>query len=207
MRVVISSLGQERRIIKEERILPKLNKGWRMSILDRTHFWIISLVHWNLFSLFVNPYAVLGEAGLKQGQKVLEVGCGPGFFTLAAAKIVGEKGRVYALDVNPLAIETTRHRIEEQGLTNVETLLADACETGAPDQSIDIVFLFGVLHAIDDMDAVMQEMHRVLKTEGILAIQKPQPWSEKKLLETITREALFLFEEKTDNIFKFVKVV
>ena len=175
-----------------------------MSIYDRVHFRMISFVHDTLYGLFVNPYKLLNSAGLKPGQKVLEVGCGPGFFTIPAAKIVGEKGRVYALDVNPVAVETVRRKIEEKGLKNVEVMLADASETGLPDESIDVAFLFGVIHALDDVDAVMREMHRVLKAKGVLSIQKSW-WSEKKLLDAVTKNGLFSFREKTSRVFKFEK--
>ena len=79
-----------------------------MSIYDRAHFRMISFVHDTLYGLFVNPYRLLNAAGLKPGQKALEVGCGPGFFTILATKIVGEKGRVYVLNINPMAVETMR---------------------------------------------------------------------------------------------------
>jgi len=175
-----------------------------MSIYARVHFKMISFVHDTLYGLFVNPYKLLNSAGLKPGQKVLEVGCGPGFFTIPAAKIVGEKGRVYALDVNPVAVETVRRKIEEKGLKNVEVMLADASETGLPDESIDVAFLFGVIHALDDVGAVMREMHRVLKANGVLSIQKSW-WSEKKLLDAVTKNGLFSFREKTSRVFKFEK--
>ena len=175
-----------------------------MSIYDRVHFRIISFVHDTLYSLFVNPYKLLKEAGLKPGQKVLEVGCGPGFFTIPAAKIVGEKGKVYALDVNPVAVETVRRKIKKKGLKNVEVMLADASETGLPNESIDVAFLFGVVHALDDVDAVMWEMHRVLKAKGVLSIQKSW-WSEKKLLDAVTKNGLFSFKEKIGRVSKFEK--
>jgi ubiquinone/menaquinone biosynthesis C-methylase UbiE len=69
----------------------------------------MSLVHEDLYGLFRDPYKALRAAGLEPGQKVLEVGCGPGFFTVPAAKTVGQGGIVYALDVNPLAIGKVRH--------------------------------------------------------------------------------------------------
>ena len=175
-----------------------------MSLYDRIHFKMISFVHDTLYGLFVNPYNLLNAAGLKPGQKVLEVGCGPGFFTIPAARIVGEKGRVYALDINPVAVETVRRKIKERGLKNVEVILANASKTGLPEESIDVAFLFGVIHALDDVDAVMQEMHRVLKVRGVLSIQKSW-WSEEKLLDTVTKNGLFSFKEKTSRVFKFEK--
>ena len=175
-----------------------------MSIYDRVHFRMISFVHDTLYGFFVNPYKLLNSAGLKPGQKVLEIGCGPGFFTIPAAKIVGEKGSVYALDINPVAIKTVRRKIKEKGLKNVKVILADASETGLPEESVDVVFLFGVIHALDDVDAVMQETHRVLKVKGVLSIQKPW-WPEKKLLDAVTKNGLFSFKEKTGGVFKFEK--
>ncbi|RLI10094.1 SAM-dependent methyltransferase [Candidatus Bathyarchaeota archaeon] len=175
-----------------------------MSIYDRVHFRMISFVHDTLYGLFVNPYGLLNAAGLKSGQKVLEVGCGPGFFTIPAAKIVGEKGKVYTLDVNPVAVETVRRKIKEKDLKNIEVILADASETGLPDESIDVAFLFGVVHALGDVDAVIWEMHRVLKAKGVLSIQKSW-WSEKKLLDAVTKNGLFSFREKTSRVFKFEK--
>jgi len=175
-----------------------------MSIYDRVHFRMISFVHDTLYGFFVNPYKLLNSAGLKPGQKVLEIGCGPGFFTIPAAKIVGEKGSVYALDINPVAIKTVRRKIKEKGLKNVKVILADASETGLPEESVDVAFLFGVIHALDDVDAVMQETHRVLKVKGVLSIQKPW-WPEKKLLDAVTKNGLFSFKEKTGGVFKFEK--
>jgi ubiquinone/menaquinone biosynthesis C-methylase UbiE len=177
----------------------------KMSRYDRMHFRMISFVHETLYSLFVNPYRILNVAGLKAGQKVLEVGCGPGFFTIPAAKIVGEKGSVYALDINPVAVETVRRKIEEKELKNVNVMLADAIETGLPNKSFDVAFLFGVIHSLDDVDAVMREMHRVLKMRGILSVQKSW-WSEKKLLDAVTKNSLFFLKEKTDRVFKFDKI-
>ena len=176
-----------------------------MSMYEKLHFKIISFVHDTLYGIFVNPYKLLDAAGLKPGQKVLEVGCGPGFFTIPAAKIVGAEGVVYALDVNPFAVETVQRKVEKEGLDNVKILFADAAKTGLPDESVDLAFLFGVIHALEDVDAVMREMHRVLKANGILSVQKSW-WSEKHLIDVVTRSKLFSFIERKNRIFKFNKV-
>ena len=142
-----------------------------MSLSDRVHFKMMSLVHETLYGLFRDPYKALNAAGLEPGQKVLEVGCGPGFFTVPAARIVGEKGSVCALDISPSAVKRVQQKIEKEGATNVKTILADAARTGLPDQSFDLIFVFGVAHSIGDMESILAELHRLLKPAGILAIE------------------------------------
>lgn len=142
-----------------------------MSLADKMHFKMMSLVHETLYGLFRDPYKALNAAGLRPGQKVLEVGCGPGFFTVPAAKLVGENGGVCALDISPSAVKHVRQKIEQAGVTNVKTILADAAQTGLPDQSFDLVFVFGLGHPIGDMREIWGELHRLLKSEGTLSVE------------------------------------
>ncbi|MFX0142344.1 MAG: class I SAM-dependent methyltransferase [Candidatus Hodarchaeota archaeon] len=86
----------------------------------------------------------MGDAGLKPGQQVLEVGCGPGFFTIPATKIVTASGTIYALDIHPLAKKRVKEKIKAEKLTNVKTIIANATDTGLPDRSVDLAFFFGV---------------------------------------------------------------
>jgi ubiquinone/menaquinone biosynthesis C-methylase UbiE len=145
----------------------------KTSITDRMHFKIMSLVHETLYSLFRDPYQVLHAAGLKPGQTVLEVGCGPGFFTVPAARIVGEQGSVCALDISPLAIKEVEQKIEQQGVTNVNTVLADAAQTGLPDRSFDLAFVFGFAHGGGDLGNIPAELHRLLRPAGTLSVEGP----------------------------------
>ncbi len=149
-----------------------------MSLSDRLHFKMVSLVHETLYGLFRDPYEALNAAGLEPGQKVLEVGCGPGFFTIPAARIVGREGSVTSLDISPLAVERVQQKIEREGATNVETVLTDAAHTGLPDQSFDLVFVFGLAHPVGDMQDILNELHRILKPAGILAIEGASPVSD-----------------------------
>jgi len=145
---------------------------------NRLHFKLMSFIHKTLYGLFRNPFKVLNAAGLKSGQRVFEVGCGPGFFTIPAAKIVGETGSIFALDVNPLAVEHVRQKIETEGVTNAQVLLVNAGETTLPDQSFDLAFLFGLARPIGDMDKIWSELYRLLKPEGTLSVEgrlRPPP--------------------------------
>jgi ubiquinone/menaquinone biosynthesis C-methylase UbiE len=108
--------------------------------------------------------------GIKKGDIVLDYGCGIGFNTIPAAEIVGEKGKIYALDIHPCAIETVGKEIRKKGLTNVETILSDL-DTGITDESVDIVLLYNVLPMIEDRHALIKELYRVLKSGGILSVK------------------------------------
>jgi ubiquinone/menaquinone biosynthesis C-methylase UbiE len=167
------------------------------------HFAIIRIIHENLYGLLVDPYGRLTQAGLRGGQRVIEVGCGPGYFTIPAAKIVGEAGYVYALDINPAAVEHVRQKIMRAGLPNVEVKLADARATGLPEESVDLAFLFSVIHSFKNLNELLTEMHRVLKTHGILSIQSRLP--EAKMREAIAANRLFNFREEAKRVLVFEK--
>jgi len=177
------------------------------NIKERHHhsnfaFRIISLMHDNpLLPIFRNPYKLLNAAGLKPGQKVLEVGCGPGFFTIPAAKIVGKEGFVYAVDVHPLAIERVKEKIEKEGIKNVKPILANASDTGLPARSIDLAFLFGLRYIAGGLEDVMSEIYRILKPGGVFSFEKTKG-SEKKLIEEVERGG-FTYSERQARIFLF----
>ena len=171
-------------------------KEEKMSIADRIHFAMMSIVHETFYSLFKDPYKALNAAGLKPGQQVLEVGCGPGFFTIPAARIVGEKGGVWALDISPAAVEHVQRKIENEGVPNVRVMLANATKTGLPDRSFDLAFLFGFTHAIGDMKSILVELHRLLKPSGILSTEG-QLWRSSELFLPLSRQG---------RIFRFRKV-
>jgi len=106
---------------------------------------------------------------VKEGQTILDYGCGTGSFAIPAARIVGMRGKIYALDCFPRQLEIVKERARKEGLTNIETILSDN-RTGLPDECIDIVWMCDVFHEVNHRRAVLEELHRVLKREGILAI-------------------------------------
>jgi ubiquinone/menaquinone biosynthesis C-methylase UbiE len=171
---------------------------------SRIAFWIISLMHDNpLIKVFKNPYRLLESAELRLGQVVMEVGCGPGFFTIPAARIVGEDGLVYAIDVNPWAIKTVEGKIRKYGIENIKPFLANAACSGLPDNSIDLSFIFGLRHIDGGLSRLLSEMHRILKVGGILSFEKTAG-SDDKLIEEVER-AGFMKTDKNGRIFVFVK--
>jgi len=121
--------------------------------------------------IFHDPEKLLDGAGVKEGQVVLEVGSGTGFFTIPAAKRIGDQGRLIAIE--PLATYAARltERIEVEGLMNVQVFRRDAVNTKLASDSIDRVLLFGVLPFPSlPLNRLLPEMHRVLTTGGVVAV-------------------------------------
>ena len=165
-------------------------------------FYMISIMHDNpLLPLFRNPYKLLEVAGLKQGQSVLEVGCGPGYFTIPAAKIVGPKGFVYAIDVHPRAIKRVQKKLEKEGIKNARGIPANAASTGLPDGSINLAFVFGLRYIAGGLQNLMTELHRVLNTGGILSFERTRG-SEKELIAEVSGFG-FAYLSKQGRILSF----
>jgi ubiquinone/menaquinone biosynthesis C-methylase UbiE len=112
---------------------------------------------------------VLQDVGIRPGFHVLDFGCGTGSYIRETARLVGESGEVYALDINPLAIEAANKLAAAHGLRNVRTILSD-CASRLPDESVDVVLLYDILHDLSASAEVLQEIHRVLKPSGILSM-------------------------------------
>lgn len=119
--------------------------------------------------LFSNPRKLLEKVDIREGQFVLDFGCGSGSYVIPVARIVGDKGRIYALDIHPLAVKTVEKKARKLGLANVTTILSDRY-TGLPDGVIDVVLLYDTIQAITDKEALLKELHRVAKPNGLLSI-------------------------------------
>ncbi len=177
-----------------------------MSLHDRIEFMFISFIHDKMYSLFMDARKMLLAAGLKESYKVLEVGCGPGFFTLPAAEIVGDKGVIYANDFNPFAIKKVDKKILKSGVKNVQTMLEDVTETSLKEQSVNLAFFFGVIHSLMNiLEKTLKEMYRILNDEGTIVIQKGKQ-STTELIEKIEESGLFKFIEEKKRLLIFKKI-
>ncbi|MBA7660906.1 2-methoxy-6-polyprenyl-1,4-benzoquinol methylase [subsurface metagenome] len=123
---------------------------------------------YKLTGLIWNPQQHLKKVPIKEGMAVVDYGCGPGRYTLSVAKLVGTKGKVFAVDIQPLAVKMIKEKAAGESLTNVEAILVNSYNTGIQGSSIDLVLLLDTLHLISNRDALFQEIHRLLKQSGLL---------------------------------------
>jgi len=126
------------------------------------------LVDNSLRRTYMRP--VLDRIGFRAGERVLELGPGPGVFTVGAAERVGPEGSLVAVDIQAEMIAQVDQRVQQAGLTNVETHVASAHQLPIVDQGVDRAFLITVLPEIPDRRRALAELHRVLRPGGVLSI-------------------------------------
>jgi ubiquinone/menaquinone biosynthesis C-methylase UbiE len=157
----------------------------------------------SLRDLFSAPESTLAEVEIRPGFQVLDYGCGSGSFTLAALKRVGPEGKVYALDLHPLALERVRRASEKRGFSNIETIQSD-CITRLPGDTVDVVLFYYILHWLTDPDCVLGEFHRVLKPGGTLSFRDPY-MKEEEVLAAVTGRGWFRLAGKGEKTYRFIK--
>ncbi len=123
-----------------------------------------------------HPTETLGLFGITAAMTVLDLGCGAGTFTVAAARMVGEAGIVHAVDIQAPLVEQTRQRITAAGLLNrVQLHCSGAYQLPLTDSSIDLAVLIATLPQIPNKLLVLAELSRVLKPGARLAVSEELP--------------------------------
>jgi ubiquinone/menaquinone biosynthesis C-methylase UbiE len=149
---------------------------------------------------------VLDRIGIQPGERVLELGPGPGAFTVGAALRAGLRGRLIAVDIQPEMIAQVERRVREAGMTHVEAHVASAHALPLNDGSVDRAFLITVLPEIPDPGRALAELRRVVRPGGVLSVT--EEFSDPDYLflgETIrlVEAAGFRFEERFGNLWVY----
>lgn len=122
---------------------------------------------------FFNPRDALIQAGISQGMVVAELGCGPGHFVFEAAKLIGDEGIVFAIDVQKPVLNVIKSKMNFLGLHNVKPIWADLEVLGSTkikDSSVDLAILTHTLYQAKNHKAMLKEAYRMLKEKGKLLI-------------------------------------
>lgn len=153
---------------------------------------------------FFKPKIKIDKSEIKSGYYIVDYGCGPGTFTIAAAKAVGPSGMVYAIDINSLAIKKVEEKANKNNLQNIVTILTD-CKTEIQNDSIDVIICFDTLHAIKNYECVLEEFYRMLKPNSILSIDDHHLRKD-EIISIITHQKFFKFEATKGKLYLFKKV-
>ena len=119
---------------------------------------------------------LLRRVGIERGQTVLDFGCGSGTYAIPTARIVGDKGIVYALDKDTKVLNKLIQSAKSAGLNNIEPMHTHGeLRIDLDDNSIDAVLLFDVLHLYyfpraDDRRKLLDEVHRISKAEALTLV-------------------------------------
>jgi ubiquinone/menaquinone biosynthesis C-methylase UbiE len=116
------------------------------------------------------PEQYLMQLGVRKDMRIADVGCGLGIYTLPASKLVGANGWVYAIDKDADSISIINMEVAARKIFNVKPILVDAVNTGLPEGSLDLALLIRVFHDIPDKPRAVEELKRILKPDGTIAI-------------------------------------
>lgn len=133
------------------------------------------------------PAQVVDWIGIQDGMLILEIGPGPGTFTIEASKHVGEMGKVFALDIQPTVISRLNNRLQRDKIANVVTKIASAYELPFSHNTFDRVFMIAVLAEIPNKKKALLEIKRVLKHGGLLAVGELLPDPDYPRRKTVIR--------------------
>jgi ubiquinone/menaquinone biosynthesis C-methylase UbiE len=159
---------------------------------------------------FLNPKTILFEAGLKSGQTMADLGSGSGFYSMAAAEIVGDNGQVISADVKESALDHLDAEARLKGLRTIKTYRCDldeeklACKL--PEGECDMVVLANIMHEAVNHKNLLQHAYALLKSGGRLVVvdwnNEPGPIgppADKRISEAAVKQ---LLESST---FKYIK--
>ena len=109
-----------------------------------------------------DPAELFSKVVLKKGETVADLGCGTGFFTIPAAKIIGNSGVVLAVDRVPEVIAILKRKLDALRDTNIKIIEADVTATGIEDGTVDTVLMANIFHDVDKR-VMVSELQRILK--------------------------------------------
>jgi ubiquinone/menaquinone biosynthesis C-methylase UbiE len=122
---------------------------------------------------FQNPNKILAPF-IKEGMKVLDIGCGPGFFSVEIAKMVGKSGKVFSVDLQEGMLQKIRDKINGTPLEGIiKTIKCETDKIILPEK-VDFILAFYMVHEVPDKDRLFESLKNILDEKGKLLIVEPK---------------------------------
>ncbi len=155
-----------------------------------------------------NAADVLQAIGIIEGQTVLDYGCNRGVFAIPAARLVGEAGKVYGVDVNAKALAKLHRaasKIKEP--INIETVLIEDKQNPLAwlTEQVDVILLYDVLQVINDQRALLHDLHIALKADGCLSVF-PMHVGVEPVIALAEQEGLFTLKDRYTMLLNFAPI-
>ena len=176
-------------------ILTAVNLWWRWQSRRQSlpyPTWLAGSLESPLMDKLMGTQTTLDRIGLQPGQRVLEVGPGPGRLLIPAARRILPGGEVVGLDIQPGMLTRLKARAAQADVTNLTAIVGDAVHPHIPPESFDVVYLCTVLGEIPNREAALRQCYAALKPSGILSITEifPDPHYQSRttvrhLVETV----------------------
>lgn len=162
-------------------------------------------------NIFLSPNKLMQRLELKENSTVLEVGPGPGYFSIKIAQKIS-KGKLYLTDIQQEMLDFAEKRLNRKGIKNVEYHHCDGKTFPFPDNNFDVIFMVTVLGEVENKREYIREFQRIIKTNGILSISE-QGGDPDRLsideIKTLMQDSNFAFyavyENKNNFIINFRK--
>jgi ubiquinone/menaquinone biosynthesis C-methylase UbiE len=163
----------------------KMMFGGEMDRMPDWSFRIMAMM-FNIADWLHPPHKRLDPFNILPGQTVIDWGCGTGRYLKPASEKAGPTGTVYAVDIQPLAVESARKMIRKFNLQNVRPVLTDGKTVDIPGGTADLIFALDMFHMVSDPTGFLKLLHSLSKTGGRLILEdghQPRAETRRKILD------------------------
>jgi len=140
-------------------------------------------------TILENPERLLKPL-IKKGDTIVDLGCGGGVFSVAAAKLTGESGKVYAVDLQQKMLDITKKLARKNGLEdNINCHLCNATSLDLEEELADLVIAFHMVHETGNPSALVKEIGKITKKDGLFLVMEPKMHVNKKMFDETTQQS------------------
>jgi len=164
-------------------------------------------------NIFFSPKQLIERIGLKENLTVLELGPGPGYFSIPVAKKL-KSGMLYIADIQQEMLDYAKRRVEKRKLKNVSYYLCNGKTFDFKDNAFDIIYMVSVIGEVENKEEYIQEFYRILKPDGVLSITElagdPDKMTVNELTSMIEKHQFILYNKygnKRNFTLNFKKII
>jgi len=138
-------------------------------------FWMDWLMETYYMKRVLGSEETVKRARIEAGHHVLDLGCGSGRISIPASKIVGSEGRVLAIDLQKGMISKLNQKLETEGITNIETRIADLDLPELTEDSFDRIIMVMLIGELKNPDSLFQKLRSILNPQGLVSVSEIFP--------------------------------